>query len=59
MVALCTGMDSPYVAIFTHLETIDPAAHAALQQMYVRAQEARRQSLALSRTAAKQLAPSA
>lgn len=49
MVARCTHIDSPYVAIFTHLETIDPAAHAALQQMYVRAQEARRRALGLYR----------
>ena len=54
MVAICTGADSPYVGVFVHLEAIAPAACAELQQMYVRAQEARRRSFALYRAAEKQ-----
>ncbi|NOT56762.1 MAG: hypothetical protein HOP18_19355 [Deltaproteobacteria bacterium] len=58
MVARCTSLDSPYVAIFTHLETIDPVAHAALQQMYVRALEARRRAISLYHAAEQQRAQS-
>jgi hypothetical protein len=56
MVAICTGMDSPYVGVFGHIETIDPVACTELQQMYVRAQEARRRAISLYRAAEKQRA---
>jgi hypothetical protein len=56
MVAMCTCLESPYVAIFAHIDAIDPAACGELQQMYVEAQEARRRATALQRAVAKQRA---
>lgn len=58
MVTMCTSLESPYVTIFAHIDAIDPAAHAALQQMYIRAQEARRRAIGLYRAAEKQRAQS-
>lgn len=54
MVAICTGLESPYVAIFAHLDAIDPAACGELQQRYVEAQEARRRATALQRAVEQQ-----
>jgi hypothetical protein len=56
MIAICTRMDSPYVAIFAHLDAIDPAACGELQRMYVQAQEARQRATALARAVEKQRA---
>lgn len=45
MVKRCTTPDSPYVTAFTHLDAVAPEACITLQQMYLRAQDARRQAI--------------
>ena len=45
MVKRCTTADSPYVTAFTHLDAVAPEACTTLQQMYLRAQDARRQAI--------------
>jgi hypothetical protein len=51
MVNRFTAPESPYVEAFVHLETVAPDAHVQLQQMYLRAQEARRHAITFWHTA--------
>jgi hypothetical protein len=53
MVKRCTTPDSPYVHAFTHLGAVAPDACTTLQQMYLRAQNARRRAIAQYQTAAR------
>ena len=45
MVKRCTAPGSPYVTAFTHLDAVDPEACLTLQQMYLRAQDARQHAI--------------
>ena len=54
MVKRCTAPDSPYVAVFVHLEAVAPDACGQLQQVYLRAQDARQRAIALCQAAERE-----
>ena len=54
MVKRCTAPDSPYVAVFVHLEAVAPDACGQLQQVYLRAQDARQHAIALCHAAVRE-----
>jgi hypothetical protein len=51
MIKRCTASDSPYVTVFVHLEAIAPDACVQLQQVYLRAQDARQRAIAFCHAA--------
>ena len=54
MVTRCTAPDSPYVNVFVHLDAVAPDACVQLQQVYLRAQEARQHAIAFCHTATRE-----
>jgi hypothetical protein len=54
MIKRCTASDSPYVTVFVHLEAIAPDACLQLQQIYLRAQDARQRAIAFCQAAVRE-----
>jgi len=54
MVKRCTAPDSPYVSAFVHLDAVAPDACVRLQQVYLRAQDARQHAIAFCQTTVRQ-----